>query len=81
MGCGEAGTHGFGFDACVDPAAIVVSDGRDLVLDVVVKDALGTLWFDHMVAYRQQSAGDNGLTGIFNALANRLLSMWQEQRS
>ena len=58
-------------------AAIVASDGRDLVLDVVVKDAMGILWFDHTVAYRQQSAGDDGLTGIFNALANRLLSVWQ----
>ncbi|GIR90542.1 MAG: hypothetical protein CM15mP89_5470 [Gammaproteobacteria bacterium] len=38
-------------------AAIVESDGRDLVLDVVVKDAMGILWFDHTVAYRQQSAG------------------------
>jgi hypothetical protein len=37
-------------------AAIVVSDGRDLVLDVAVKDAL---------------------ENIFNALANRLLSVWQ----
>ena len=58
-------------------AAIVVSDGRDLILDVVVKDAMGRLWFDHAVAYRQQSVGDDGLTGIFNALANRLLSVWQ----
>ena len=58
-------------------AAIVVSDGRDLILDVVVKDAMDTLWFDHTVAYRQQSVGDDGLTGIFNALANRFLSVWQ----
>jgi hypothetical protein len=58
-------------------AAIVLSDGRDLVLDVVVKDAMGALWFDHTVAYRQQAAGDDGLEGIFNALANRLLSAWQ----
>ena len=55
----------------------MASDGRDLVLAVVVKDAMGILWFDHTVAYRQQSAGDDGLTGIFNALANRLLSVWQ----
>ena len=60
-------------------AAIVVSDGRDLVLDVVVRDAMGALWFDHTVAYRQQSSGDDGLTDIFNALANRLLSMWQDR--
>ena len=60
-------------------AAIVVSDGRDLVLDVVVKDAMGALWLGHTVAYRQQSAGDDGLEGIFNALANRLLSVWQSK--
>ena len=60
-------------------AAIVVSDGRDLVLDVVVRDAMGALWFDHTVAYRQQSSGEDGLTDIFNALANRLLSMWQDR--
>ena len=60
-------------------AAIVASDGRDLVLDVVVEDAMGIHWFDHTVAYRQQSAGDDGLTGIFNALANRLLSVWQSK--
>ena len=60
-------------------AAIVVSDGRDLVLDVVVKDAMGALWLGHTVAYRQQSAGDAGLEGIFNALANRLLSVWQSK--
>ena len=58
-------------------AAILLSDGRDLVLDVVVKDAMGALWFDHTVAYRQQAAGDDGLEGIFNALANRLLSAWR----
>ena len=56
-------------------AGIAVSDGRDLVLDVVVKDAMGALWFEHTVAYRQQSTGDNALDGIFNALANRLLSV------
>ena len=56
---------------------IVVSDGRDLVLNVVVKDAMGALWFEDTVAYRQQSAGEDGLEGIFNALANRLLSVWQ----
>ena len=60
-------------------AAIVLSDGRDLVLDVVVKDAMGALWFDHTVAYRQQGADDDGLVGIFNALANRLLSVWQDR--
>ncbi len=58
-------------------AAIVLSDGRDLVVDVVVRDAMGTLWLDHTVAYRQQSIGDDGLTGIFNDLANRLLTVWQ----
>jgi len=58
-------------------AAIVVSDGRDLVLDVIVRDAMGTLWFEHSVAYRQQSTGDDGLTGLFNGLANRLLTVWQ----
>ena len=58
-------------------AAIVVSDGRDLVLDVVVKDAMGTLWFEYTVAYRQQHLGNDGLEDIFNALANRLLSVWQ----
>jgi hypothetical protein len=58
-------------------AAIVVSDGRDLVLDVAVKDAMGTLWFEYTVAYRQQPSGDDGLENIFNALANRLLSVWQ----
>ena len=56
---------------------IVVSDGRDLVRNVVVKDAMGALWFEDTVAYRQQSAGEDGLEGIFNALANRLLSVWQ----
>ena len=60
-------------------AGIVVSDGRDLVLDVAVKDAMGALWFEYTVAYRQQSAGDNALDGIFNALANRLLSVWQDK--
>ena len=60
-------------------AAIVVSDGRDLVLDVIVRDAMGALWFDHTVAYRQQSSGEDGFTDIFNALANRLLSMWQDR--
>ena len=60
-------------------AAIVLSDGRDLILDVVVRDAMGALWFDHTVAYRQQAAGDDGLEGIFNALANRLLSVWQDK--
>ena len=57
----------------------MVSDGRDLVLDVVVRDAMGALWFDHTVSYRQQSSGEDGLTDIFNALANRLLSMWQDR--
>ena len=57
--------------------SIVVSDGRDLVLEVVVKDATGALWFEDTVAYRQQSAGDDGLKGIFNGLANRLRSVWQ----
>ena len=57
--------------------SIVVSDGRDLVLEVVVKDATGALWFEDTVAYRQQSAGDDGLKGIFNAFANRLRSVWQ----
>ena len=56
---------------------IRVSDGRDLVLDVVVKDAMGALWFEDTVAYRQQSAGEDGLEGIFHALANRLRSVWQ----
>ena len=60
-------------------AGIVVSNGRDLVLDVVVKDAAGALLFEHMVAHRQQSAGDDGLAGIFNGLANRLLSVWQDK--
>ena len=60
-------------------AGIAVSDGRDLILDVVVKDAMGALWFEYTVAYRQQSAGDNALDGIFNALANRLLSVWQDK--
>ena len=60
-------------------AAIVLSDGRDLVLDVVVKDAMGVFWFDHTVAYRQQVAGDDGLEVIFNALANRLLSVWKDK--
>ena len=60
-------------------AGIVVSDGRDLVLDVAVKDAMGALWFEDTLAYRQQSAGDNALDGIFNALANRLLSVWQDK--
>ena len=60
-------------------AGIAVSDGRDLVLDVVVKDAMGALWFEDTLAYRQQSAGDNALDGIFNALANRLLSVWQDK--
>jgi hypothetical protein len=58
-------------------AVIAVSDGRDLVLDVVVKDAMGALWFEYTMAYRQQFAADDGLDGIFNALANRLLSVWQ----
>ena len=57
-------------------AGIAVSDGRDLVLDVVVKDAMGALWFEYKMAYRQQYAADDGLDGIFNALANRLLSVW-----
>ena len=60
-------------------AGIVVSDGRDLVLDVVVKDAVGAILFEHTVAHRQQSSGDDGLEGIFNGLANRLLSVWQDK--
>ena len=57
--------------------SIVMSDGRDLILEVVVRDAMGALWFEDTVAYRQQSAGDDGLKGIFNAFANRLRSVWQ----
>ena len=51
----------------------MASDGRDLVLDVV-KDAMG-IWFDHTVAIVSNLRG-RWLTGIFNALANRLL-VWQ----
>lgn len=56
---------------------IVLSDGRDLVLDVVIKDAMGALWFEQTVAYRQEPEGAGGFDGIFNALANRLLAAWR----
>lgn len=60
-------------------ARILESNGRDLVLDVLVKDALGVAWFEQRVAYRQGRAepGSSGFQGVFNALSNRLLEAWQ----
>lgn len=62
---------------------ILESNGRDLVLDVLVEDALGTLWFEQTMAYRQgpDERGASGFHGIFNALSNRLLEVWQARNS
>ena len=40
---------------------IVFSDGRDLILDVTARDAMGTLWFDQRIAHR--STLSQGLSG------------------
>ena len=60
-------------------ARILESNGRDLVLDVQVEDALGATWFEQRMAYRQgpDEPGASGFRGVFNALSNRLLEAWQ----
>lgn len=60
-------------------ARILESNGRDLVLDVLVEDALGAIWFEQKMAYRQglDEPGASGFEGVFNALSNRLLEAWQ----
>ncbi len=46
-------------------ARILESNGRDLVLDVLVEDALGVVWFEQTMAYRQglDERGASGFRG------------------
>ena len=58
---------------------ILHSDGRDLMLHVRAEDALGSLWFDQALAFRQGLQGQTGFDGIFNAVSNRLLAVWSAE--
>ena len=57
---------------------ILHSDGRDLMLHVRAEDALGSLWFDQTLAFRQDLQDGAGFAGIFNGVSNRLLAIWSD---
>ena len=58
---------------------IVFSDGRDLILDVTARDAMGTLWFEQRIAHRSALSEEPEvpLGALFNAISNRLLAYWR----
>lgn len=58
---------------------IVFSDGRDLILDVSARDAMGTLWFQQRIAHRSTLTDGSAqpLDALFNVISNRLLDHWQ----
>jgi hypothetical protein len=58
---------------------IVFSDGRDLILDVTARDAMGTLWFDQRIAHRStlSRGAERPLGALFNVISNRLLAYWR----
>ena len=57
---------------------IVVSDGRDLIIDVRVSDVTGEEWFRLRLAYRQDEPLDDlsALSQIFNVVSNRMGEFW-----
>lgn len=58
---------------------IVFSDGRDLILDVTARDAMGTLWFEQRIARRStlSEESEQPLGALFNVISNRLLAYWR----
>lgn len=58
---------------------IVFSDGRDLILDVTARDAMGTLWFEQRIAHRSSLSeeSEQPLGALFNVISNRLLAYWR----
>ena len=57
---------------------VLLSDGRDLVIHVIVRDAMSQVWFDHTISYREtfSSGVDTSPTEIFHVVSNRLRSNW-----
>ena len=70
-------------------ATILVSDGRDLTLDVRVSDVTGEEWFELQLAetQAQETEADNfaGLSNLFYVVSNRMRKHWlsrsEEQRA
>jgi len=58
---------------------IVFSDGRDLILDVTARDAMGMLWFEQRIARRStlSEESEQPLGALFNVISNRLLAYWR----
>jgi hypothetical protein len=57
----------------------VFSDGRDLILDVTARDAMGTLWLEQRIAHRSSLSeeSEQPLGALFNVISNRLLAYWR----